>query len=156
MPKKQTTAAQKARAAARDGQKYTTALRENSGNTEPGSWIPAPPTPDELLTEGRQKIRDAMLALADAEPRPRLEAVYRMLADEVTASRTGADLPAHRANFAFRRADDYYRRQWDAASANPSPVYEEHMAAISGCYWARRVSYEWWRPGVWDKSLRGV
>lgn len=36
MPKNQTTAAQKARAAARDGQKYTTALRGTSrGGTEP-------------------------------------------------------------------------------------------------------------------------
>jgi hypothetical protein len=151
MPKKQTTAAQKARAAARNGKKYTTALR---GSSRPRTGASQLPTPDELLAEGRERICEALSELAAGEPRPRLKALYEDLVHEVQASHTAADLPRPRANFAFRRADNIYRLRWDEASANPDPVYEEHMADISACYWARRVAYEWLRPGAWDRSLQ--
>lgn len=152
MPKKQTTAAQRAREAARSGEKYTAALRRETDDSPQRRR----PTPEQLLAQGRDAICTALGELAERETRPRLKALYGQLVEEVRASRTASDLPRGRANFAFRRADDVYRMRWDEASANPSPVYEEHMAAISGCYWARRVAYEWLFPGAWERSLRGL
>lgn len=150
MPKKQTTAAQKAREAARGGAKYTTALRSEADTRPRRSGRP---TPEELLAEGRDAICTALGELAAQETRPRLKALYEQLVEEVRASTIASDLPKGRRHFAFRRADDFYRRRWDEASANPSDVYEEHMNAITGCYWARRVCYEWLFPGVWERSM---
>lgn len=116
------------------------------------SLVPDPPTPEELLSAGRTKICEALDLLIEQESRPRLRDVYVQLRAEVAASRTGADMAEHRTNFVFRRADDVYRRRWDALSADP-PAYEEHTRLLNDCYWSRRVVYEWWRPGVWGKSL---
>src|ERR1700759_1653030 len=50
MPKKQTTAAKKARAAARAGEKYTTALRRQS----PGDAAAVPPAPETGVALGKR------------------------------------------------------------------------------------------------------
>lgn len=119
------------------------------------SLIPDPPTAAELLAEGRTKICEALTAMAEQGSRPRLREFLLTLARDVEASETGADLYMGRANFAYRRADNYYREQWDRVSANPPASYEQHLAGINGAYWARRVAYEWRWPGQWDKTLRG-
>ncbi|MFJ3699535.1 hypothetical protein ACIPW9_36335 [Streptomyces sp. NPDC090052] len=133
------------------GESHQTAAR----TVRKDSHIPDPPTSAEMLAEGRTKICEALALLAEQESRPRLRDVYVQLREEVAASETGADLAQHRANFAFRRADDVYRRQWDAMSADPPSSYDEHMQLLNGFYWSRRVTYEWWRPGVWGKARRG-
>ncbi|GAB3115759.1 hypothetical protein GCM10027160_23590 [Streptomyces calidiresistens] len=107
----------------------------------------------EDLTEGREALITALGALADVEQRPRLRKLYRDLRGEVYASTTGGELPAARANFAYRRADDYYRRRWDEASTNPVPDGDEHLRVIGAMYRARRAVHGWRWPGAWDASL---
>lgn len=142
-------ARQRSAATGESHQTATGAVRQRA------SLIPDPPTPDELLAEGRAKICEALSAMADQESRPRLREFLNSLVRDVQASQTGADLYVGRANFAYRRADNYYREQWDRVSADPPASYEEHLAGINGAYWARRVTYEWRWPGQWDKTLRG-
>ncbi|MCE7081176.1 hypothetical protein [Streptomyces sp. ST2-7A] len=108
----------------------------------------------EDLAEGRDALIAALGALADVEQRPRLRKLYRDLCGEVFASTTGDELPAARANFAYRRADDYYRRRWNEASDNPLPDWEEQMQVVSSMYLARRAVHGWRWPGAWDAALR--
>lgn len=95
----------------------------------------------------------ALLALAEAEERPRLKALLLELRAEVRASVDGGCLRPARANFVFRRADDYWRRRWDAVSAQPLPQYEAQLEVINRMYWSRRVIFEWRYPGRWDVAL---
>lgn len=115
--------------------------------------IPDPPTSAEMMAEGRAKISVALATLAEQETRPRLSEFLRTLSRQVETTESAADLYQVRANFAFRWADDYYRRQWDRVSTNPPASYEEHQRAINRAYWARRVAYEWRWPGQWDRHL---
>ncbi|MFK0296889.1 hypothetical protein ACIQU6_41350 [Streptomyces sp. NPDC090442] len=117
------------------------------------SRIPRRLTSAEMAIEGRAKIAEALTVLAAKEARPRLREFLLALSGDVEACDTSADLYPPRANYAFRRADDYYRQQWDRVSTNPPTSYEEHLAAINRAYWARRVAYEWRWPGRWDKHL---
>lgn len=105
-----------------------------------------------LLAEGRDAICTALAALAAAERRPDAAALLLSLKAEVESSRDGAAMDQGRADDAFRHADDYWRRRWDEVSDNPSPAYEEQVAAISTMYRARRTAFEWRWPGKWRLS----
>lgn len=106
----------------------------------------------DLLAEGREAICTALDALAEGEGRPKLRALLVDLKAEVESSLDGAAMDQGRADEAFRHADDYWRRRWDEVSDNPSPAYEEQVAAISTMYRARRTAFEWRWPGKWRLS----
>lgn len=109
------------------------------------------PGSKDLLAEGREAICTALTALADAEAKPRLAALLRDLKDEVEQTRDASSMRPARANYVFRRVDDYWRRRWDAISENPGP-YEQHVNGIAAMYWARRTAFEWRWPGKWSVS----
>lgn len=111
------------------------------------------PSPEDLLEQGREAICTALGELEKTATNPKLAGLLHDLQDEVASSHDGSDLRGPRANYVFRRTDDYYRRAWDEVSANPRPNYEEHVSAIGAMYWARRVSYEWRWPGKWSRTL---
>lgn len=111
------------------------------------------PGASDLLAEGREAICTALAGLGEQTENPRLAALYVDLRDEVEHSTDASCLRPARANFAFRRADDYWRRKWDEVSSEPPPGYEEHVSAISAMYWSRRVAFEWRYPGKWQVAL---
>lgn len=110
------------------------------------------PANEDLLAEGRAAICTALDELAEQARKPKLAAFLRTLRAEVAASDDAGGWPKGRANYVFRIADDYYRRRWDAISADP-PAYPESVNAIGRMYRARRVSYEWRFPGKWQVAL---
>jgi hypothetical protein len=99
MPKKQPTAAKRARTAARSGAKYTAALRDAAGHD------PLPPHvdlfEDQALPEGEQMVIDGLRALAAAgEPLPLR---FAEPAPEVTEALARADSSSNSGSRRFNR-----------------------------------------------------
>lgn len=107
---------------------------------------------NDLIGEGREAICVALGSRAEAEQdegRVKLAGLLLELAAEIEAGAMPPDMPPGRANYIFRTTDDYWRRRWDAISADPRAKHRAHLEGIGTMYWARRVAFEWRFPGKW-------
>lgn len=107
------------------------------------------PGSEDMTGEGREAICIALGSLAE-DAAPKLAGLLLELRQAVEDGAGPQDMRAARANFVFRRTDDYWRRRWDAVSRDPHPKYDAQIAAINRMYWARRVAFEWRYPGKWQ------